>query len=189
MNELISATRAAYYAFNMVRQGQVKALAASFIPVWETNQPQEPAVDFETLAIVGYARNPIVFACIEALAQSSSEAPAKVMQRQDSGVWEEDFTHPLRQLLQFPNQFESGFELVETIITHLYISGNAYLEKERVGGQVVGLHPLMPHKMRVVPGRSFIQGYEYMVGDRNIPLKREDVIHFKLPNQSIATMD
>lgn len=183
MSDLALALRSAWYAFNLTRHGGVKQLGASLIPTWQRTTPTTPALDYEGLVAAGYARNTLIYACITELATSAASAPLRVYQRARDGNENEIVGHPAAALVNAPNPFYTDFELVEDAITLLYIAGNAYIEKERArGGQVVGLWPLRPDRVTILPDGAGIRGYEYAIGDQKVVLPPQDVIHLKLPN-------
>lgn len=144
--------------------------------------PKWPEDNYENFAREGYGRNEVVFACIDAIATSASEAPPRVMalggkepEAVESG--------PLVDLLNRPNPRQTGFELIETGLTYLQIAGNAYLYKLRDGrGKPISVQWLRPDRMQVVPGPDGVAGYIYTLDGQDYACAAEDVGHLKLPN-------
>lgn len=161
--------------------GPLARTAASTIPIGQTGIAQLPGVTYATYAREGYQRNEIVFACIEQLAMSASE-PILIGRRKGKTVPEIVTEHPLVDLMNHPNPFLTSEELWGTVIMHLYLAGNAYLEKVRsAAGKVVQLWIMRPDRVRVVPDRdNYIGGYTYTIGAETITLAPEDVIHLKM---------
>lgn len=154
---------------------------ASTIPMWQSGTAQLPGVSYETYARDGYQKNEIVFACIEELATSAAE-PRIVGKRLRPRLGTEEVSrHPILDLLNHPNPFLTRFQLWATVIMHLYLSGNAYIEKVRSeAGNVVELWLMRPDRVRVVPDRvRYIGGYEYRIGAEVFRVDARDVIHFK----------
>jgi len=183
MREFVDAFRAAKYAFDMVRYGVVKRAVTSIVLSWTIDKPQYSTVDYATLAESGYAFNALIWACIREIATSAAEAPLRVYERAASGDIVEIPDHPLRQLIRRPNPYQTEFEFIEDTLTLLNIAGNAYIELERNrADRIVGLWPIRPDRMAVIPGGDKIRGYEYTIGDQSAYLPRRDVIHIRYPN-------
>ena len=91
-----------------------------------------------------------VYACVRVLAEAIAQLPLHVYQYTDSGK-ERVPKHPLYFLLHDqPNPEMTSFVFRETLMAHLLIYGNAYAQIIRNGrGDVIGLYPLMPDKVRV----------------------------------------
>jgi HK97 family phage portal protein len=64
-----------------------------------------------------------------------------------------------------PNPRQGRAGLIETIISHLLISGDAYVEAVSVDGEPRELHALRPDRMRVLVGPDgWPEGFEHRVG-------------------------
>lgn len=91
-----------------------------------------------------------VYACVRVLSEAIAQLPLHVYQYTDNGK-ERVPKHPLYFLLHDqPNPEMTSFVFRETLMAHLLIYGNAYAQIIRNGrGEVLGLYPLMPDKVRV----------------------------------------
>ena len=91
-----------------------------------------------------------VYACIRVLSETVAQLPLHVYQSTNTGK-ERVPNHPLYFLLHDqPNPEMTSFVFRETLMSHLLIYGNAYAQIIRNGrGDVLGLYPLMPDKMKV----------------------------------------
>ncbi len=91
-----------------------------------------------------------VYACVRVLSEAIAQLPLHVYQYTDNGK-ERVPKHPLYFLLHDqPNPEMTSFIFRETLMAHLLIYGNAYAQIIRNGrGEVLGLYPLMPDKVRV----------------------------------------
>ena len=91
-----------------------------------------------------------VYACVRVLSEAIAQLPLNVYQYTDNGK-ERVPKHPLYFLLHDqPNPEMTSFVFRETLMAHLLIYGNAYAQIIRNGrGDVIGLYPLMPDKVRV----------------------------------------
>ena len=91
-----------------------------------------------------------VYACVRVLSEAIAQLPLHVYQYTDNGK-ERVPKHPLYFLMHDqPNPEMTSFVFRETLMAHLLIYGNAYAQIIRNGrGDVIGLYPLMPDKVRV----------------------------------------
>ncbi len=91
-----------------------------------------------------------VYACVRVLSEAIAQLPLHVYKYNDKGK-ERVPNHPLYFLLHDqPNPEMTSFVFRETLMSHLLIYGNAYAQIIRNGrGDVIGLYPLMPDKMKV----------------------------------------
>ena len=180
----------------------------ALIPSWQAGMEQPPPTDPERLALEGYKGNEVVYACIREIAGTAAEVQLQVVGPQD----DPQPHHPLQRLLNHPNPEHSAFELIEGLLTDLFISGNAFLLKQRspsharrgpsthgpagrgrpdlpsgsgrpTRADIESLWKLRPDRIRVVPGtRSLIDSYIHRVGDRETRFDPADIIHFRLPD-------
>ena len=91
-----------------------------------------------------------VYACVRVLSEAIAQLPLHLYKYNDKGK-ERVPQHPLYFLLHDqPNPEMTSFVFRETLMSHLLIYGNAYAQIIRNGrGDVIGLYPLMPNKMKV----------------------------------------
>ena len=128
-----------------------------------------------------------VYACVRILAEAVASLPIHVFERTATGK-EKKVEHPLYFLLHDePNPEMSSFVFRETLMTHLLIWGNAYVQiiRDR-SGQVISLYPLLPDKMSVHRDESGKLYYKYKRQSEENPnfkekgdaiLRAEDVLH------------
>ena len=92
----------------------------------------------------------VVYACVRVLSEAIAQLPLHLYQYTENGKPRVP-QHSLYFLLHDqPNPEMTSFIFRETLMSHLLIYGNAYAQIIRNGrGDVVGLYPLMPDKMRV----------------------------------------
>jgi HK97 family phage portal protein len=128
----------------------------------------------------GYLNAELVFQCVDLRANSAGEPPVVAWQKTESGE-EKIEEHPALDLLENPNAYMSRSRFWQTIMMHLDINGNAYIEKVRSNaGKVVELWLMRPDRTFVIPDRQrFIGGYRYEIGGEKFLLPPENVLHFK----------
>ncbi len=129
----------------------------------------------------------VVYACVRVLSEAVAQLPLHVYRYTDNGK-ERVPQHPLYFLLHDqPNPEMTSFVFRETLMSHLLIYGNAYAQIIRNGrGEVVGLYPLSPDKVRVDRDDKNRLIYIYSRYDEANPnvkeqgeiiLKSENVLH------------
>lgn len=135
---------------------------------WTTRQ-------YAALAREGYGRNPVVYRCVRMIAEACASVPLKTVDETMSG-----FLHQ-------PNAVQTGVEFREILLSHLLLSGNAYLEALQADGELLELHLLRPDRVRVVTNaQGHVQGWEYGTGRSRTYLAadpdagRHGVLHLKL---------
>lgn len=96
-----------------------------------------------------------VYACVQVLASSVAQLPLIIYER-DGEAKQRAMLHPLYSLLHdSPNPEQTSFEFREMLMGHLCLRGNAFAEIEwSSSGQVVGLWPLHPDRVRVERDRE-----------------------------------
>ena len=154
---------------------------------WQAGKDLPTRQDVARFAAEGYGAIVPIYVCVNELAQSTAEPRLQVVTGApgQETVLDPD-RDPLSLLLAHPNPVQSSFELLEELVTHLYVAGNAYLHKVRSGARrVVQLELLRPDRTRIVPGaQGSIQAYRYYLPSDAVgqPVPTEDVVHLKLPN-------
>lgn len=154
-------------------------------PVWTPR-------DYENFAKEAYGKNVVAFACINKMSTAIASVPLYMM----DGDKELD-THPLLDLLNAPNPFQSGSDFMEALVAYYMIAGNTYVErvdsfsKKQLTGLNIPteLYILRPDRMRVIPGdRGWPMAYEYNVGgmiqryDIDVVRRQMPVLHLKTFN-------
>jgi HK97 family phage portal protein len=129
----------------------------------QSNESDEPVNDATSLSVA------TVYSCIRVLGSEVAPLPCKIYRQTSNGKME-DFDNPLAHLLQIEaNPETSAFSFFETLITHLMLRGNAYMEIQRTAaGDVVALWNLDPRKTE--PVRLGVNGtLAYKTSDGMLP--------------------
>jgi HK97 family phage portal protein len=155
---------------------------AQVVSLHEIGRPRWTPRDYTMLAREGFSKNPVVHRCIRLIAESVASVPLLAFERA-----EEKPDHAALKLLKRPNPAQSGKVLLETLVGHLLMSGNAYLETVSLGGSLAELYALRPDRMKIIPGRDgWPDGFEYSVGGRAVRFERDfetgflPILHLKL---------
>lgn len=92
-----------------------------------------------------------VYACVQALSESTACLPLHLYQRAANGDRERVADHPLARVLREPNDYQSGMAFREAMTAAVLMQGNAYAIKEYNGaGELTALHPLAPRSVSVL---------------------------------------
>ncbi|MBB1603322.1 phage portal protein [Variovorax sp. UMC13] len=121
-----------------------------------------------------------VWACVRLLSETVSTLPIKVYRRNADGSRTTARDHPLHRLLsQSPNSEMTPGRFMLFVVACLCLRGNAFIEKMRIGGRVVSLHPLLPQKMEVkrLDNGTLQYSYAERTGRRIIAAK--DLMHIR----------
>lgn len=129
-----------------------------------------------------------VYSCVRILSEAVAGLPLQLYRYNDNGGRERALDHPLYRLLHDePNPEMTSFVFRETLMSHLLLWGNAYAQIVRNGrGDVLGLYPLMPNKMKVDRDNKGNLYYEYsrtsedsntLGKQQKVILRPSDVLH------------
>lgn len=159
--------------------GERKSFAAQpLVSIQTIGRPQWSARNYGAQAKEGFASNAVGYRSVRMIAEAASSVPLLAYVK---GV--EEAGHPLAQLLARPNPAQTGRELIEHVVSHLLIAGNAYIEASLLDGSPRELVALRPDRTKIVPGpRGWPEAYEYSVGGQSTRLPAETVLHVKLFN-------
>ena len=116
----------------------------------------------------------VVYACVRVLSEAIAQLPLHLYQYTENGK-ERVPQHSLYFLLHDqPNPEMTSFIFRETLMSHLLIYGNAYAQIIRNGrGEVIGLYPLMPDKIKADRDERNRLIYKYSRYDEQNPNFRE----------------
>lgn len=99
--------------------------------------------------------------------------------------------HPIEQLIKKPNIYQDRFDLMEGLVMHLILAGNALFKKARgnvegARGVPVALWPVMPSKTKPKSeGKVWLKHYEYNPTGRRRDVEKirpEDMLHLHYTN-------
>ncbi|MBT4879664.1 MAG: phage portal protein [Alphaproteobacteria bacterium] len=137
---------------------------AKFVTCAKLGQPVWTPRRYDQLSEEGYQKNVIVYRAVTLIARSI----AGVSWILYGGKHQLD-SHGLLRLLNCPSPNQAGSALLESLVSHYLLSGNAYLEAvypRRNSDVPVELHALRPDRMRIIPGRRGMPcAYVYRVNE------------------------
>ena len=161
------------------------AIAATIPLLTDTSSVQYPADNYLNFAKDGYGRNEIVHACIRELSTGVASARFIAQKETADGGVVEMFGTPLAKLLDRPNKDNDFYHWIERLVTYLYVSGNAYVLKERnKTNGIMALWLLRPDRVAIKPTDRGVNAYAYEIDGKTYEIPAEDVGHLSLPNPS-----
>ncbi len=148
------------------RTAQVVALQSAGRARWTPR-------DYAALSREGYLRNAIVHRAVKLVAENAGAVTWLLYE----GDAEHD-RHPLLELLARPNPRQDGASFLETLVSHLQLAGNAYVEAVTIDGRLRELYALRPDRMRVIPGGDgWPEAYDYHVAGRSVRFEQGQGLH------------
>ena len=131
----------------------------------------------ESVTVRSSVRLVPVWAAVQLVAGAVGSLPLHVYRTQPDGTRIETPKHPIARLLDSPNAFMDGGELLEVAMGHLLLWGNAFLLKVKTGDKVTELWPVSPHRVKVDKDKS---GAPYYVLDGTKgPFTSRDFVHIR----------
>lgn len=122
-----------------------------------------------------------VFACVQVLAESTACLPFEMFARNADGTRTQVFNHPLLNVLNQPNDKQTGLEFREAMTADVLLHGNAYALKEYDGaGNIVALHPLITRNVvvQLLPNGRIAYEYSDLFGNFRRYLD-DEIFHLK----------
>jgi len=145
---------------------------------------QQPDYNYEAYAKQGYAKDELVYACIRELTTASTEPNYKVLLPTSGEPIEAPDTNPIYRLIHYPNPNQDLFDLLEQMIVHLNVAGNAYLFKTRdQRGRMIEMHLLRPDRVSIKSdAKHGVMLYEYDLNGTTYDISADDISHLKYTN-------
>src|SRR3990167_5600911 len=150
-----------------------KSTVAALRPSWESRQPHyATSAKYETLVREGYRRNELIYACINKASASASQLAVQLRRKRDKQLVNE---HPFLDLIHHPNDTMNESDLWSSVVMFQKRAGRAAYEIELNNrGLPIALWPLIPNRLRVMPGekRPVVAEYIYEVPgmeDQHLP--------------------
>ncbi len=126
-----------------------------------------------------------LFACVNVIAQAVAKVPWHLFELEKQGEKTEVFEHPLIDLLNTFNPFQSRYQFMYLGTMYKLLVGEEFWQMNMRGSQPEEIWLAPPAFMSVVPSATkYISHYEFKrTGmDRPIMFTVEEIIHIKTPN-------
>jgi HK97 family phage portal protein len=171
--------------WNRLLRRDTEAKSVSFDPVWldwfgSRQSKAGVSVSWERALDVS-----TVFACLRVIANGVAQVPLQVMKELPNGKGGTPaLDHPLYKVLnRRPNQWMTAFELLETMIFHVALTGNAFFYKNLVRGKVKELIPIDPGSVTITRNNDYSLTYRVSGLDgRTMELPQSLIWHVKGPS-------
>lgn len=129
-------------------------------------------------ATQAFAKNPVVYRCVRMISEAASSIPFSILENRV-----EFNEHPILDLLAKPNARQSGPKFLECLYGHLLISGNVYLTKIGVAGELREIHILDPAKVKpILDEKGWPKVYDYTAGSEITRYSLDEILHLALFN-------
>lgn len=119
-----------------------------------------------------------VWSAVQLIAGTVGSLPLRVYRTNTDGTRVEAPRHSAARLLASPNKYMAGDELIETVMAHLLLWGNAFILKTKIDGQLVELFPMPPHRVKVDRDKRTGLPY-YVVDGKEGPYDERTFIHIR----------
>lgn len=128
-----------------------------------------------------------VWACVRLLSETIGGLPIHCYRNNPDGSREPYPEHPLAELFSGkPNRYQNRVEFFETMTMQLALHGNAYALKQKRGGRIVSLLPLMAEQMEVNLLSDGSVVYRYQTGSDMSVYAPESIWHLKLMGNGVV---
>lgn len=127
--------------------------------------------------------NNVVYACVQAYAQTIAQLPAEHLRKDAEGYKKELMDSAVARVMRRPNHYQTRSDFLLNLVHSLLFDGNAYALAERRGGAIVALHLVSPGACNphVADGEIF---YHVSPGDPSgLPpmlVPARDVLHVRM---------
>lgn len=126
-----------------------------------------------------------VLAAARVIANGVAQVPLRVMQETADGKGSEPATdhHLYKVLNRKPNAWQTSFELRETMVLHLVLTGNAFFYKNMVRGKVKSLLQINPGSVSIKRNNDYSLEYTIRGVDRSTQTLPQSLIwHIRGPS-------
>lgn len=133
----------------------------------------------------GYGKNPYVYMVVKKISDLTSRLPFVIVDA--NGKVQQDINYSL--FLQ-PNEKQTTQEFIDTLITELEVTGNAYIRIIKVGARPVELSVLSTKKVSLqIDSKGNLKYYEYSEFTTKEKIPVEDIWHIKFNNPTGSDND
>ncbi len=167
------------FGFDIRRAPQVRALSSSLLEFLGLKEGDSTPWDFHTAYTKAYSSNPIVYACINEIANAISGIDF-VFVKDDEVV---EPGEPLHQLFTRPNNLQSFSEFLQQWVAHIYLAGISFIHLPSGAGGRPSASPMMelvnPDNVELV--QIGLEHY-YKITNRAEPIQSDEMRHIAFPN-------
>lgn len=130
-----------------------------------------------------------VYGCVRAIAEEIGQAQLKLYKFNKEGKKEEILTHPVLDILDGVNSFQSGYDFRYIVAADLELTGDAFIFLDGVKNEndkPQALYVLSPAEIKIKKGdfRNPIASYIYTPpnGGKAVEFQPYQILHLKYPN-------
>lgn len=127
-----------------------------------------------------YKTNSWIHSSVDLIVNSCVVVPIRLRDRISKRVLSPIEAVPIGSVLKYPNPYMTQIDLMEMLYLHLQIVGNAFWELVIKENRLVGIYPLNPLYISIIPdSRKYVKEYVYSVGSNKVSFAPDQIIHFK----------
>jgi HK97 family phage portal protein len=147
---------------------------------WQDREARYPAATYQNAVVEGYLKNELINAGLIKIIDCYAQARLALYEGPPDTA-PEIRRHKLLNVIRRPNPVQTEVDLWEWTLTDLYLSGNAFWEKQRNPfGDLIRINRLEPDRIGLIPGEAGIAAtYVYEVGGQWYPINPKDILHWK----------
>lgn len=125
-----------------------------------------------------------VYACVSIIAKATSAARFRLYIDNGADELEEVSKHPIIDLLENPNPFETKYEFLYRAMTHIQLTGDSFVYFARNKRKdIKEMYVLQPDKIEIIPSPvNFIDKYVLIDLKQNQEFFINEIMHIKLPS-------
>lgn len=147
--------------FGQVLGGRERKTIDASNLLWETILGESSAKSGVRVTLETALRVAAAFACGRVLSEDVAKLPRKLFQEQPDGRKRVATEHPVHKALQWPNEWQTGYEFFETAVLHaIFARGFFAVQSRAPNGNLVELLPVLPHRVTIHQGRDYSLTYE-----------------------------
>ena len=117
-----------------------------------------------------------VVSCITAITQGITQVPIHVRRMKDDGSYDIMRNHPVKQLIDRPNEYQTATEFKSAIVTSILVYGNCFIRIIKVNGRPTQLLPMDPSDITVGANEFGAPVYTH---DEYDVIPSEEIIHIR----------
>lgn len=137
--------------------------------------PKWTPCNYNALSDEGFCKNVIAFRAISLIARSIASIPIKIKEGGDANKH-----HHLEKLLKRPNSRQGKAAFIESLVSYLLISGNAFIYSDKNSD----IYCLRPDRLQIIPNESntSVEYYNYTVDSSAFSIPNDDILHLRFFN-------
>jgi HK97 family phage portal protein len=151
-----------------------------------TSPNQEASIsinNFYNYVKEAYKINPFIYAAVNLIARTVAGIKLNIYENDNDNNLQIVNGHPLNNILDNANEYDSFSYFINEVVVNLYLSGNAYIHKiTKNDGSILEVYSLNPGAITVLQGdgvTSKVGGYKYQGNSGTVVFEPQEILHIK----------